>query len=71
MTLDSFSRLVIEPALALLPDEMNSREAQLMLLAIGLQESGLEKRPLVRAGLTAIGSRSRPMKWSTSSCAAR
>ncbi|BBP84889.1 MULTISPECIES: hypothetical protein [unclassified Pseudomonas] len=50
MTLDSFSRLVIEPALALLPDEMNSPEAQLMLLAIALQESGLEKRPLVTGG---------------------
>ncbi|UXY51647.1 hypothetical protein [Pseudomonas tohonis] len=50
MTLDSLCRLVIEPALALLPDEMNSPEAQLMLLAIALQESGLEKRPLAEGG---------------------
>lgn len=31
--------LCIEPAYSLLPDEMNSKEASAMLLAIGLQES--------------------------------
>lgn len=30
----------VNPALALLPSKMDSREARLMLLAIGLQESG-------------------------------
>ncbi|BCD84279.1 hypothetical protein PSm6_06860 [Pseudomonas solani] len=50
MTLDSLRRLVLEPALSLLPDEMNSPEAQLMLLAIALQESDLDKRPLAEGG---------------------
>lgn len=37
-------RLGIEPALALLPPRMDSKEARVMLLAIGLQESRFEHR---------------------------
>lgn len=39
MTLDEITRRAIEPAYALLPARMCSKEATLMLLAIGLQES--------------------------------
>jgi hypothetical protein len=39
MTLDEITQRAIEPAYALLPARMRSREATLMLLAIGLQES--------------------------------
>lgn len=38
------SRLAIEPALALLPGAMASREARVLMLAIGLQESRLVAR---------------------------
>jgi hypothetical protein len=37
--LDYITREAINPALALLPPKMDSREARVMLLAIGLQES--------------------------------
>lgn len=37
--LDSIVHDAINPALALLPESMDSREARVMLLAIGLQES--------------------------------
>jgi hypothetical protein len=37
--LDSITKSAIEPALALLPARMDSPEARIMLLAIGLQES--------------------------------
>lgn len=39
MTLDEIMRTAIEPALALLPASMDSRQARLELLNIGLQES--------------------------------
>ena len=39
MTLDEITQRAIEPAYALLPPVMRSKEATLMLLAIGLQES--------------------------------
>lgn len=40
----------IEQALALLPPAMDSRAARVMLLAIGLQESGLHERVQIVAG---------------------
>lgn len=39
MTLTEIVATAIEPALALLPTQMDSRESRIMLLAIGLQES--------------------------------
>ena len=39
MTLSEIRERAIAPALALLPARMSSREAEIMLLAIGLQES--------------------------------
>lgn len=44
MTLDEITQRAIEPAYALLPARMRSKEATLMLLAIGLQESRFEHR---------------------------
>lgn len=44
MTLDEITQRAIEPAYALLPPVMRSKEATLMLLAIGLQESRFEHR---------------------------
>ncbi|MCZ2099181.1 MAG: hypothetical protein LC121_23565 [Anaerolineae bacterium] len=44
MTLDEITQQAIEPAYALLPAAMRSKEATLMLLAIGLQESRFEHR---------------------------
>lgn len=44
MTLDEVTRTAIDPALALLPGFMNSPQARVMLLAIGLQESRFEYR---------------------------
>lgn len=48
MTLDQITETGINPALALLPPKMDSAEARVMLLAIGLQESKmLHRRQLV------------------------
>jgi len=48
MTLSEIIKTGIDPALALLPAKMDSREARIMLLAIGLQESlFLHRRQLV------------------------
>lgn len=44
MTLDEITQAGVNPALALLPAQMNSPEARAMLLAIGLQESRFEHR---------------------------
>lgn len=44
MTLDEIARTGITPALALLPGHMDSQQARVMLLAIGLQESRFEHR---------------------------
>lgn len=44
MTLDQIRRGPIAAALSLLPDRMTSPEAEVMLLAIGLQESRFEHR---------------------------
>lgn len=44
MTPDLFLRTAIVPALALLPDQMDSAEARAMILAIALQESSLRYR---------------------------
>ncbi|NHN78554.1 hypothetical protein HA520_14915 [Azotobacter chroococcum] len=44
MTLSEIRAAAIAPALALLPARMSSPEAEAMLLAIGLQESGLVHR---------------------------
>ena len=40
---DAMGKIIV-PALATLPEQMDSPEARLMLLAIALQESGLEER---------------------------
>lgn len=44
MTLDEITRVGINPALKLLPSSMDSREARVLLLAIGLQESQFTAR---------------------------
>lgn len=44
MTLSEIRERAIAPALAMLPARMNSPQAEIMLLAIGLQESGLIHR---------------------------
>lgn len=44
MTLDEIVTSAINPALALLPKQMDSPQARVMLLAIGLQESRFEYR---------------------------
>ena len=44
MTLEEITKTAINPALALLPGKMDSKEARVMLLAIGLQESRFEHR---------------------------
>lgn len=44
MTPELFLRNAIVPALALLPQKMNSPEAKAMMLAIAFQESGLKYR---------------------------
>lgn len=44
MTLDEITQSAINPALALLPKHMDSPQARVMLLAIGLQESRFEYR---------------------------
>lgn len=44
MTPHDLNTLVITPALALLPEQMDSPEATAMLVAIALQESGIEHR---------------------------
>ena len=44
MTLNEIRERAIAPALRLLPARMNSPEAEVMLLAIGLQESRFEHR---------------------------
>lgn len=48
MTLTEVQRLAIEPALLLLPARMESAEAIVMLLAIGLQESRFEHRRQIK-----------------------
>ncbi|MBT2322512.1 hypothetical protein J7E62_09160 [Variovorax paradoxus] len=50
MTLDEILATAISPALALLPARMDSVEARVMLLAIGLQESKFEHRYQVLNG---------------------
>lgn len=44
MTPTYISTYVFPPAFSLLPSEMDSREARVLLLAIGLQESGFRDR---------------------------
>lgn len=44
MSVDEITRLAISPALQILPAAMDSPEARVMLLAIGMQESRLEHR---------------------------
>ncbi|WP_415845535.1 hypothetical protein ACMYUJ_03365 [Stutzerimonas zhaodongensis] len=44
MTLSEIRERAIAPALAMLPARMNSPQAEIMLLAIGLQESNLTHR---------------------------
>lgn len=44
MTLDEITRKAINPALAMLPKGMDSPEARVLLLAIGLQESQFKFR---------------------------
>lgn len=44
MTLSEIIKTAINPALALLPATMDTPEARIMLLAIGLQESRFEHR---------------------------
>lgn len=44
MTPERFLQLAIEPAVQLLPIEMGSLQAKALILAIGLQESGLANR---------------------------
>lgn len=48
MTLTEVRRQAIEPAFQLLPARMESAEATLMLLAIGLQESRFEHRRQIK-----------------------
>lgn len=44
MTLDDVTRSAIDPALRLLPAQMDSAQARVALLAFGLQESGFKFR---------------------------
>lgn len=56
MTLDQIIRAGIDPAMKLLPANMDSKQARVMLLAIGLQESRFtERRQLVGNPPRAIG----------------
>lgn len=48
MTLSEIRRSAIEPALALLPAKMSSQQAEVMLLAIGLQESRFVHRRQIK-----------------------
>lgn len=48
MTPDDLNRLILTPALSLLPERMDSQAARAMLIAIGLQESGLRHRAQIR-----------------------
>ena len=50
MTLDQITKTGINPALALLPANMDTPQARVMLLAIGLQESRFEHRYQVVQG---------------------
>ena len=50
MTLDQITKTGISPALALLPGNMDTPQARVMLLAIGLQESRFEHRYQVVQG---------------------
>jgi hypothetical protein len=50
MTLDEITTSAIDPALALLPARMDSLEARVMLLAIGLQESKFRSRWQILSG---------------------
>lgn len=42
--LEQITRTAIDPAMAMFPDGMDSKSARVMMLAIGLQESGLCER---------------------------
>jgi hypothetical protein len=56
MTLDQITRTGIDPALALLPKAMDTPQARVMLLAIGLQESRfLYRRQLVGSPPRPVG----------------
>lgn len=50
MSMDEFTKQAIDPALAILPRAMDSPEARVMLLAIGMQESRLEFRKQLNGG---------------------
>lgn len=50
MTLDEVIAAAIDPALALLPAQMDSPDARVLLLAIGLQESGFQTRQQLGGG---------------------
>lgn len=50
MSMDEVTRLAIDPALRILPGAMDTSEARVMLLAIGLQESRLEYRKQLKGG---------------------
>lgn len=50
MSLDEVNSLAITPALQILPAAMDTPEARIMLLAIGLQESRLEYRRQLKGG---------------------
>lgn len=52
--LDAIRRTILHPALALLPETLSGREAQVLLLASGLAASGFQTRrmPVARAGVT-------------------
>ena len=56
MTLDQITKTGIDPALAMLPPKMDSKEARCLLLTIGQQESRFEyRRQLVGAPPRPIG----------------
>lgn len=44
MNPEQFNRIILTPALSILPERMDSESARAMLTAIGLQESGLTHR---------------------------
>lgn len=50
MTVEDVATIAVRPALAMLPERLDSPEARAMLYAIGLQESGLSFRRQMPAG---------------------
>jgi len=48
VTPEDYNRLVLSPALSILPERMDSQAARAMLIAIALQESGLKHRAQIR-----------------------